>query len=316
MFHWIDWTVSESGQGYFAATMRLAVPLLLAALGGVYCERAGVVNVGLEGMMLSGALSASLVASGTGSAVAGLFAGVATGILVAALLAVFTVVLPCDPVVSGISLNLLAVGGTTFAFRAVVGTGGTSHPSPTIGATPVPGLRDIPVLGPLLFDQTYLVYVALAAVVVTRVVLRRTGWGLLIRACGEHPAAADSVGLDVNRTRFVCLLVSGGLAGLGGVFVSLVSSSQFVENMTAGRGYIALAILILGRRSAFGVLAASLLFGLGDAFQLRAQLSHSGIPFEFLLMIPYVLTMLMPAVFGRRLYTPAALGVPFRRGQR
>lgn len=313
MFHWL---VSDAGQGFFAATMRLAVPLLLAALGGVYCERSGVVNVGLEGMMLSAALAASLTATSTGSAAAGLLAGVAAGVLVAALLGVFTVVLPGDPVIAGISLNLLAAGTTTFVFRAVVGTAGTSRPSPVIDATPVPGLRSVPVLGPLLFDQTFLVYVALAAVIATSVILRRTSWGLLIRACGEHPAAADSVGLDVNRTRFVCLLVSGALAGLGGVFVSLVSSSQFVENMTAGRGYIALAILILGHRTPFGVLAASLLFGLGDAFQLRAQLSYSGVPFEFLLMIPYVLTILMIALFGRWLRTPAALGVPFRRGRK
>jgi simple sugar transport system permease protein len=256
------------------------------------------------------------VGSATGSALVGVFAGVVTGALVGVVLALFTVTLPCDPVVAGIALNLLALGGTTFVFRIVVGTSGTTKPSPTISAWHVPGMEHIPVLGPLFFQQTYIVYLAVAAVFVTWVVMRRSGWGLLVRACGEHPAAADSVGLSVNRTRFICVVVSGALAGLGGAFVSLVSSSQFVENMTAGRGYIALAILILGQRAAFGVLGASLLFGLGDAFQLRAQLTDSGIPFEFLLMTPYILTMVMIAVFGRRLHTPAALGIPFRRGQR
>jgi simple sugar transport system permease protein len=312
-WHWI---VSDPGAGFFSATMRLAVPLLLAALGGVYCERSGVVNVGLEGMMLSGALTASLVSTATGSTTAGLACGVGVGMAVAALLGLFIVVLPGDPVVAGICLNLLALGGTSFVFRVVVGTGGTTRAAPTITASPIPVLGDIPVVGPLLFDQTYLVYVALLAVAGTWLILRRTGWGLLVRASGEHPAAADSVGLNVNRTRLVCLVVSGALAGLGGSFLSLVSSNQFVENMTAGRGYIALAIVILGQRSAFGVLGASLLFGLGDALQLRAQLSDLGVPYDFLLMIPYVLTVVTMAVFGRRLSTPTALGVAFRRGQR
>jgi simple sugar transport system permease protein len=310
------WVVSEAGDGFFSATMRLAVPLLLAALGGVYCERSGVVNVGLEGMMLSGALTASLVSTTTDSTSLGLAGGIVAGMAVAAVLGLFTVVLPGDPVVAGIALNLLALGGTAFVFRVVVGNGGTTRAAPTIGPSPVPVLRDIPVFGPLLFDQTYLVYLALLAVPGTWLVLRRTSWGLLVRASGEHPAAADSVGLNVNRTRFVCVVVSGAFAGLGGSFLSLVSSNQFVENMTAGRGYIALAILILGQRSALGVLLASLLFGFGDAFQLRAQLSGLGVPYDFLLMIPYLLTVAMIAIFGRRLHPPAALGVPFRRGQR
>ena len=316
MPHWLTWLASDSGQGFFAATTRLAIPLLLAALGALYCERAGVVNVGLEGIMLTAALTASLTASGTGSAATGLLAGTVAGILAATLLALLTVALPGNPVVTGIALNLMALGGTTFVFRVVVGTAGTTSATPTINPIAVPGLRGIPVLGPLLFDQTYLAYLALAAVLVTWYLLRNTSWGLLIRACGEHPAAADSVGLDVNRARFLCVLASGALAGLAGGYVALVSSNQFVENMTAGQGYIALAIVLLGQRSAFGVLGAALLFGLSDAFQLRAQLAGSGIPFEFLLMIPYVLTMAVIAVLGRRLRTPAALGVPFRRGQR
>lgn len=316
MPHWLSWLTSESGQGFFAAATRLAIPLLLAALGALYCERAGVVNVGLEGIMLTAALTASLTASGTGSAAVGLLAGTVAGMLAATLLALLTVALPGNPVVTGIALNLMALGGTTFVFRVVVGTAGTTSATPTISPIAVPGLREIPVLGPALFDQTYLAYLALAAVVATWYLLRSTSWGLLIRACGEHPAAADSVGLDVNRARFLCVLASGALAGLAGGYVALVSSNQFVENMTAGQGYIALAIVLLGQRSAFGVLGASLLFGLSDAFQLRAQLTGSGIPFEFLLMVPYVLTMAVIAVLGRRLRTPAALGVPFRRGQR
>ena len=311
-----NWIVSEPGQGFFSATMRLAVPLLLAALGAIYAERSGAINVGLEGMMLSAALSAALVASSTGNTAVGLLAGAFTGVVVAALLAIFTVLLPADPVVVGISLNLLAVGGTSFVFRIAVGQAGTTSTTPVIGATPIPGLESIPILGPLLFDQSYIVYIALIGVVATWLVLRYTGWGLLIRASGEHPAAADSLGLGVNKTRFSALLVSGAFAGLAGAFLSLVSSNQFVENMTAGRGYIAMAILILGQRNPWGVLAASLIFGMGDAFQLRAQLDNTGIPFQFLLMIPYVLTIVTLAVFGRRLIDPAALGTHFRRGHK
>jgi ABC-type uncharacterized transport system permease subunit len=312
----INWITSAAGEGFFSSTMRLAVPLLLAALGAIYAERSGAINVGLEGMMLSAALSAALVASSTGNTTAGLFAGIVTGMLVAGLLAVFTVLLPADPVVIGISLNLLAVGATTFIFRVVVGQSGTKSTTPVIGATPIPGLEKIPILGPLLFHQSYLVYLALIGVVVTWIVLKHTSWGLLIRAAGEHPAAADSLGLSVNRTRFLALLVSGGFAGLAGAFLSLVSSNQFVENMTAGRGYIAMAILILGQRSPWGVLVAALIFGAGDAFQLRAQLADTGVPFDFLLMIPYVLTIVTLAIFGRRLIDPAGLGKHFRRGHR
>ncbi|PRY68815.1 nucleoside ABC transporter membrane protein [Glaciihabitans tibetensis] len=311
-----NWIVSAQGEGFFSATMRLAVPLLLAAVGAIYAERSGAINVGIEGMMLSSALSAALVAADTGSPTLGLLAGVVTGIAVAALLAVFTVLLPADPVVVGIALNLLAVGGTTFVFRIFSNQVGTTTTTPGIDAEPIPLLESIPILGPLLFDQSYLVYIALIGVVITWVVLKFTSWGLLLRAAGEHPAAADSLGLSVNRTRFVALLVSGAFAGLGGAFLSLVASTQFVENMTAGRGYIAMAILILGHRSPWGVLLASLLFGLGDAFQLRAQLDNTGVPFQFLLMIPYVLTIVTLAVFGRRLIDPAALGTHFRRGHR
>jgi ABC-type uncharacterized transport system permease subunit len=154
MPHWLSWLVSDPGQGFLAATTRLAIPLLLAALGALYCERAGVVNVGLEGIMLTAALTASLTASATGSAAAGLLAGVGAGILASLILALLTVTLPGDPVVTGIALNLMALGGTTFVFRAVVGTGGTTRPTPTIAPVAVPGLRSVPIIGPLLFDQT------------------------------------------------------------------------------------------------------------------------------------------------------------------
>jgi len=171
------------------------------------------------------------------------------------------------------------------------------------------------VLGPLLFQHDALTYVALSLVIGAWLVMHRSTYGLSIKAVGEHPEAAETLGLDVRRIRYLSVTVSGALAGLGGAFLSLSATGLFLENMTAGRGYIALAILILGRRYPFGILGASLLFGAADALQLRAQLLPSGIPLQFLLMLPYVLTIIVLAASAQRAGAPAALGIPYRRNK-
>ncbi len=301
--------------GFLSASMRLAIPIMLAALGGVFAERSGVLNIGLEGMMLVGAFVGFAAAYASGHLAIGVVAAIAAGIATGLVLGFYTITLGANQVVVGIAINLLAVGVTSFFYRLAFGTGTDRPRVDAFVPLDLGALGDIPVIGPLLFRQDALAYVALALVLVAWFLMAKTRFGLDIRAVGEHPAAAETLGLDVERIRFRAIAISGGLAGLGGAFLSLSATGVFIDGMTAGRGYIALAILILGRRHPFGVLLAALLFGAADALQLRAQILPTGVPFQFLLMLPYVLTIIVLAGFVGRSGAPAALGVPFRRGR-
>jgi general nucleoside transport system permease protein len=299
--------------GFFEASMRLAIPIMLAALGGMFAERAGVLNIGLEGMMLAGSFVGFVVAFSTGSLWLGVGAGMIAGAVLGLVLAFYTVTLTSNQVVAGIALNLLTVGATSFGYRAVFGMG-TAQPRVT-AFTPIalPGLHDLPVFGPLLFNQTALVYLTLALVPVTWIILKRSALGAAITAVGEHPQAAETLGISVARTRTLCLIASGLLAGLGGAFLSLSATGIFLDNMTAGRGYIALAILVLGRRQPWGIALAAVVFGGADALQLRGQNMGIGLPYQVLLMLPYLLTIVVLVVLAGKVRDPAALGQPFRR---
>ena len=302
--------------GLLAATLRLATPILLAALGEVLAERAGVLNIGLEGMMLMGALGGFLGSRATGSPWAGVACGVLAGMALALLFSALTVTLAVDQVVCGITVNLLALGVTGFVHRAIYGVRSLVPSATALGEWHVPLLSDVPFFGPVLFRQNALVYVALLLVAVCAVVLYRTTWGLRIRAVGEYPRAADSVGVDVLRVRHAALLACGALAGMGGAFLSLGQLNMFVEGMTAGRGFIALAVVIFARWHPVGVLGASLLFGLAEALQLRLQALGFQIPFQFLVMLPYVLTVVaLVSVVGRSVQ-PAALTLPYVKESR
>ncbi len=299
--------------GFLSATMRLAVPILLAALGGLYAERSGVLNIGLEGAMLTGAFVGFVTAFATGSIAVAVPAAIAAGGLFGIVLAFYAVTLGANQVVVGIAMNLVAVGVTSFFYRLIFGAG---TDRPRIDTLLPPGfgaLADWPLIGPLLFRQDALAFLALALVPLTWFVIARTRFGLDIRAVGEHPEAAETLGVNVAKVRYGAVAISSGLAAFGGATLSLAATGVFLDGMTAGRGYIALAILILGRRHPLGVLGAALLFGAADALQLRAQILPTGLPFQFLLMLPYVLTIVVLAGFAGRGGAPAALGVPFRR---
>jgi simple sugar transport system permease protein len=307
------WLTGEVFQGFLSASVRLAVPLLLTALGGIFAERAGVLNLGMEGMMLSGALTGFAVSAATHSAVAGAVAAMVSAVLLGFVLGFFTITLPSDQVIAGIALNLMVAAATSYLYRIFYGSG-ISSPTPTeFHVYHVPVLAEIPIIGDPLFNQDPITYLAFALVAVAAVIVRRTAWGLNFDAVGENPEAAETLGLNVTRTRYRGLVISAALAGLGGAFLTLVESPVFLDNMTNGRGYIALAILIVGRRQPFGVLLAALLFGGADALQLRTQLLPVSIPFEFMLMLPYILTMVALAGFVRKHHVPAALGIPYRR---
>ncbi|MBI3763912.1 MAG: ABC transporter permease [Chloroflexi bacterium] len=298
--------------GLLNAGVRLATPILLAALGGILSERSGVINIGLEGMMLIGAFAGVAGARAFGSPWAGLVVALAAGGLLALVHAFVCVTLGANQIVSGVAINLIALGLSGYLFRVMFGV--TSEPVRVQPFTPapIPGLSQIPIVGEVLFDQIPLVYLALLLVPALHWLLFRTTWGLQIRAVGEHPRAADTVGINVYRIRYLCVVASGMLAGAGGTVLSLGQLNFFMENMTGGRGFIALAALIFGRWNPWGTLVATLLFGLADPLQLRVQAFDLRIvPFHLLLMLPYVLSLLALAGFVGRSIAPAASGQPY-----
>jgi simple sugar transport system permease protein len=292
------------------AALRMATPLVLAALGGMFSERSGVVNIALEGIMLTGAFASIVATFYTGSPWAGVLAGVAAGVLVSLLHAVVSIVFKADQIVSGVAINLLAAGLTQFLMWIIWGSSANSPPVQGMAHWALPETWGPLARGVNVVIGHYppLVYVALALVALSHVVLFRTPFGLRLRATGEHPEAVDTLGVSVRAMRFAGVLLSGALAGLGGAFLAL-NTHQFVKNMSAGRGYIALAAMIFGKWNPVGALMACLLFGYAEAVQMGLQ--GQAVPTQFVQMIPYVLTMVaLVGVIGRA-RPPAASGEPY-----
>lgn len=293
-------------------TLRFAVPLILGALCGILCERTGIINIGIEGMMLAGAFAAFTAKVATnswplqGSLLVGVAAALVVGALMGLLHGVFSIRYRMNQIISGTVLIVLAQGLTAYLYnRDAVAEG-------KYGAVRIPVLADIPVVGDVLFANPPITYAALILVVVVHVALFHTRWGLRSRACGEHPRAADTVGIRVNRFRYVNTMLGGSLAGLAGGFLVLEAVGQFQEGMTAGRGFIALAAMIFGNWMPFGAMAASLLFGYTQGVQ-NALLLESvvNIPRQFVSMIPYVVTIIAVSGFVGRVRAPAAEGVVY-----
>ena len=314
MSHFLLFVADPVFAGFLSASMRLAIPIMLAALGGLFSERSGVLNIGLEGAMLIGAFVGFVAAFASGNDAVGVIAAIFAGVVFDLVLGFYAITLGVNQVVVGIAMNLLAAGVTAFFYRLIFGSGTQSPRIDVFPPLDLGWLADIPLIGPLLFRQDPLAYVALALIGLAWLVVAKSRFGLNVRAIGEHPQAAETLGVDVILVRYLAIAISGGLAGLGGAYLALSATGVFIDNMTAGRGYIALAILILGRRHPIGVLLSALLFGAADALQLRAQLLPIGVPLQFLLMLPYVLTIVVLAGFVGRGGAPAALGAPFRRG--
>lgn len=295
-----------------AGTLAFSVPLIFGSLTGLICERSGTINIAIEGQLLTGAFLAAVVASHTSSPWAGLVAAPLGGILLALLLALFTIKYRVDQIVTGVVLNVLALGLTGFLFSTVLtadrATWNSATPLPRL---PIPMLHKIPIIGPVFFNQTILIYGMYVVVVVAQFMLFRSRWGLRMRACGEHPKAADTVGIKVNRTRFNNLVLAGALAGLGGAYFTIGSGLAFTKDISSGYGFIALAAMILGKWNPRGAVVAALLFAFSK--QLGYTLSNigAGLPSELLLMVPYVITVLAVAGFVGKVRPPAAEGVPY-----
>ncbi|WP_208322669.1 ABC transporter permease [Salinibacterium sp. ZJ454] len=298
--------------GLLAGTVSLSVPLVFGAMAGVISERVGVVNIAIEGQLLGGAFSSALVASVTGNPYLGLAAAAVAGVLVSFVLAAFAIKYFVDQVIVGVVLNVLVIGLTSFLFSQVLSENtALLNTPPRFERLPIPVLSEIPIIGPVLFQQTIIVYSMYLAVALITFAMFRTRWGLRMRAVGEHPTAADTVGIKVNATRFWNVSLGGAIAGFGGAFFTLGSVGAFNKEMTAGLGFIALAAVIFGQWHPIKATLAALLFGFATNLQNVLGVIGSPVPSEFMLMLPYVVTIFAVAGLVGISRAPAADGKPY-----
>jgi general nucleoside transport system permease protein len=301
-------------EGLLITSLIEAVPLTLGALSGLLCERSGVINIAIEGQFLVAAFAGAVVGSATGSLWAGLVCGALAGALIGLILAVFTITYAADQIIVGVVLDVFALGLTSFFLQSVLVPHQATLNSPAVfGPIAIPLLNRVPVVGPLLFNQNIFLYLTLIILAAVQVGLFRTRWGLRVRAVGEHPRAADTVGINVTRIRYQNVVLGGIVAGIGGASFTIGSTGQFAPNMTAGLGYIALAAMIFGRWRPFGALGAALLFGFTDALQFTLSVLNVPIPSSFLTMFPYLATILAVAGLVGKVIPPAADGQHYAR---
>jgi general nucleoside transport system permease protein len=309
----VEWLDASLITDMLRSSLRLMIPIGYAAMGGVLCERSGVYNIGLEGMLLAGAFGGALGTFLTGSPMGGLLVGILLGMSGAIALGVLAVLFSVNQIVCGIAINLVVIGLTAFFARLIFGLDATTQTLPGFSAMAIPLLSQIPIVGPVLFNQDPLVYLMYAVCPFLYWLLYRSEFGLQIRATGENPAAADTAVVPVFRIRFMCVLLSGALAGIGGAYIVLSQVFVFTEHMSAGKGFIALAAIILGRWDPIGSVMASWFFGFCEALQLRLQFANPEVPYQFFTALPYVASILaLIGVYGR-FKPPAAVGIPYRR---
>ena len=316
---WITAGTSMNLPGMVQATLTAATPLTLGAICGVFCERSGIINIAIEGMMLAGAFAAVGFASIFDNLWMGLLAASLVGGVMAALHAVLSIKYKVDQIISGTVINILAAGGTRFLNIRLLEPAGLSTPG-SFGNISIPVLADIPIVGPILFQNQPTVFIMLIVLVVANFVVFFTPWGLRMRACGEHPRAADTVGIHVNRMRYISVIVGGLIAGIGGAYFSLGVVGTFEDGMTRGQGFVALAAMIFGNWNPIGAFLAALLFGFANALQVKMQILEPVLPFinqpippEFLQMAPYILTIIVVAGVVGRAIAPAEEGKPYEK---
>ncbi len=316
---WITSGTQLNITGMVQSMLTAATPLTLGAMAGILCERSGVINIAIEGMMLSGALAAVAFAGIFDSLWMGLLVASLIGGIMAALHAVLSIKYKVDQIISGTVINILAAGGTRFLNLRLLEPAGLSTPG-QLGAVRIPLLADIPIIGPILFENPPTVFIMMILVLLINYVIFFTPWGLRMRACGEHPRAADTVGVHVNRMRYISVIVGGLIAGIGGAYFPLDIVGAFEDNMTRGQGFVALAAMIFGNWNPVGGFLAALLFGFADALQVKMQILQPVLPFidvpippEFLQMAPYILTIVVVAGVVGRSRAPAEEGTPYEK---
>jgi general nucleoside transport system permease protein len=316
---WVSSGTTMNLPGMAQATLYAATPLTLGAMSGVLCERVGIINIAIEGMMLWGAFAAVAAASMFHSLWMGLLVASLVGGLMAALHAWLSIKYKVDQIISGTVINILAAGGTRFLNLRLLEPAGMSTPG-SFGLIKIPVLAEIPIIGPLLFQNQPTVYIMLVLLLAVNYVVFFTPWGLRMRACGEHPRAADTVGVHVNRMRYISTIIGGLIAGIGGAYFSLGIVGTFEDGMTRGQGFVALAAMIFGNWNPIGAFLAALLFGFADALQVKMQIIEPLLPFidkpippEFLQMAPYILTIIVVAGVVGRTRAPAQEGKPYEK---
>ncbi len=310
---------STNATSMLASSLRLATPIVMGALAGLWCERSGVVNIAIEGMMLSGAAFGFQVFTLLGPLMTsplaqffGILGAILAGGVMAALHAWLSITFRTDQIVSGTVINILAIGLTSFMRREVLLEAQDAGRA-TIQVVPIPGLSDVPVVGEIFFQGKPIFYMMFVLLIVTHIMLFYTRWGLRTRAVGENPHAADTLGINVNRTRWINVIIGGMIAGLAGAWLTLETTGTFDDNMTSGRGFIALAALIFGKYLPFGAFGGGLLFGFSSALETRFQILGVTLPTQFLQMMPYVVTIIVLAGLVGRSRPPAADGIPYEK---
>jgi len=312
-FSFLTWAAADGSfslVGMLTSTVVLSVPVTLGALTGLMCERVAVINIAIEGQLLTSAFVGTIVGSAAGIWV-GLVAAMLTGAILGAVLAVLAIKYRIDQIIAGVVINIFALGITSFLARRVLSASQELNSPGRFGSIKIPILGDIPVIGPMFFDHNMFVYVTFILVIALHFGLFYTRWGLRSRSVGEHPKAADTVGINVYRTRYRNVILGGLIAGFGGAFLTLAQVSRFEENLTAGIGFIGLAALIFGRWRPLGVLGAGLVFGFARALQQKLGILGTPIPSEFLSMTPYIVTLIVVAGVVGRARPPAADGQPY-----
>jgi len=302
---------------FFAALIRISTPLLLATLGELYNERAGVLNLGIEGIMLLGAMVGFTATYFTGSLAVGVVAAIATGAIAGLIMAFLAVVLGVSQHVSGIGMTLLASGFAFYLYRLIFGQPAVPPNVVALAPRPIPFFADIPFLGPVLFNQTVLTYVALLAVPATAWLLFRTPWGLNLRTVGENPRAADAAGVSVWSVRTQALALGGAMMALGGAYLTIAQFNAFTFGVVSGRGWVSIALVVFGQWNPWRCAAGAFLFAFLEALQLRLQATNTlHLPYEVFLMLPFILTIVAMALVSRNARAPASLLVPFRKEER
>jgi simple sugar transport system permease protein len=316
IFAFLTWQASGKSvnlAGMLSSAVLLSVPITLGAFSGVLCERSGVVNIAIEGMMLMASMVGALVGSLTHNVWLGLLGAILSGVLLALLHAVLSIKYRINQIISGTVINIFSAGFTAFVSQKFLQTNQALNSPPMFTRIPIPLLADIPLLGPIFFNTNLFVYLMFILLIVIQVALFSTRWGLRLRSVGEHPKAADTLGINVFKTRYMAVILGGLVAGIAGAFFTLGSVGRFDEGMTAGKGFIGLAAMIFGNWTPLGSMGAGLLFGFADALGSKLSILGSSIPPQFMAMAPYLITMIVLAGFIGKGQMPAADGEPYTK---
>ena len=319
VFAFLVWAVRDKSinlLGILTFAVAAATPIAFGAMSGIMCERSGVINIAIEGMMLTGAMIAVIFSSITGSLWLGLGAAVIASGILGVFLAILAIRFRVDQIIAGTAINIFALGITSFISQRFLQTNPDLNSGGVFQKIAIPGLSQIPILGPIFFNQTPIVYLLFLTIIAIHFMLFYTRWGLRTRAVGEHPRAADTLGVNVFKIRYINVIIGGMIAGIGGAYFTIGSVGRFDESITAGKGFIGLAAMIFGRWTPFGAYGASLIFGFSDALQAKLQVlgkSQVPIPTEWLLILPYLVTMIVLAGVVGKTVAPAADGKPYTK---